>query len=76
MPMVLNLSPDGLRELRRKLGKTQAEFADMLDVERNTVVRWEMGLHLPVGRRARRLWSMMFAEQRKEDEADAQVNYQ
>ena len=32
-----------VRAARRKLGLTQAEFAERVGVARNTVVRWEAG---------------------------------
>ena len=38
-----------LRQLRAKLRLTQAQLAEQLGVTRNTVNRWEMGLHpIPV----------------------------
>jgi DNA-binding transcriptional regulator YiaG len=40
-----------VRAARRKLGLTQAAFAQRVGVERNTVTRWEMGI-LTVGRTA------------------------
>jgi DNA-binding transcriptional regulator YiaG len=34
-----------LKTIRAKLGLSQAALAARLGVQRNTVVRWEMGLH-------------------------------
>lgn len=39
------MSPDQLKSLRAKLGLSQAGLAQKLGVNRNTVARWEMGLH-------------------------------
>ena len=41
------MTPDQLKALRARLGLTQAELAEQIGVERNTVNRWEMGL-LPI----------------------------
>lgn len=41
-PMALELSSK-IRFLRRRLGKTQPEFADVLGVTQGTVSRWESG---------------------------------
>jgi transcriptional regulator with XRE-family HTH domain len=41
------MTPDQLKALRARLGLTQAQLAEKLGVERNTVNRWEMGL-LPI----------------------------
>ena len=41
---------DLLRDVRREIGLTQAAFAMMLGVSRNTVSRWELG-QLPIDRR-------------------------
>lgn len=51
-PLAL-LSPRLIRYTRQAMQMTQAEFGEYLGVERNTVTRWEMGIHLPVGRRAK-----------------------
>lgn len=39
------MTPTALKQLRRRLGLTQAGLADRIGVQRNTVVRWEMGLN-------------------------------
>jgi DNA-binding XRE family transcriptional regulator len=41
------MTPDQLKAFRARLGLTQAQLAEKLGVERNTVNRWEMGL-LPI----------------------------
>jgi DNA-binding XRE family transcriptional regulator len=41
------MTPALFKALRARLGLTQAELAEKLGVERNTVNRWEMGL-LPI----------------------------
>jgi DNA-binding transcriptional regulator YiaG len=46
------LTPETIKEIRASLSMTQEELAAHVNVERNTVARWEMGLHYPVGRRA------------------------
>jgi transcriptional regulator with XRE-family HTH domain len=38
---------EAVKTLRVRLGKTQAEFASILGVQRNTVNRWEMGKFAP-----------------------------
>lgn len=49
------LTPETIREIRTEMRMTQTELANFLDVERNTITRWEMGIHYPVGRRATKL---------------------
>ena len=39
-----------IRALRVRMGMTQAAFADLLDVSRSTVSRWETGAHPPTSR--------------------------
>jgi DNA-binding transcriptional regulator YiaG len=41
--MLYAMTPEDLRELRKKLGLSQEELAAMLKVDRRTVIRWEMG---------------------------------
>lgn len=52
------MTPDALRSLRDRLGLTQAQLGNLLGVTRNTVARWEMGLH-PIPRLAVKLLAMM-----------------
>jgi transcriptional regulator with XRE-family HTH domain len=37
------MTPRQLREFRKRLGFTQAEFAKVIGVRSNTVARWERG---------------------------------
>ena len=39
------MTPDQLKRLRPKLGLSQGALASQLGITRNTVNRWEMGLH-------------------------------
>ncbi|MCS6290397.1 MAG: helix-turn-helix transcriptional regulator [Nitrospira sp.] len=39
------MTPTDLKTLRSALGLSQQALADRLGVTRNTVTRWEMGLH-------------------------------
>lgn len=39
------MTPTQLKTIRRRLGLSQAALARKLGVSRNTVTRWEMGLH-------------------------------
>ena len=41
--MVRAMKPEELKKIRRDLKLTQQELADTLEVERNTVARWETG---------------------------------
>lgn len=50
------LTPDTIRDLRRRLGLTQTDFAKRLNetipglgVNQGTVARWETGKHRPSG---------------------------
>ena len=40
-------TPEKLKELRKRLGKTQKEFGEMLGVHVVTVIRWESGSFNP-----------------------------
>lgn len=40
-----NVTPADLKSLRARLGWSQSRLAERLGVTRNTVNRWEMGLH-------------------------------
>ena len=51
----VTLSPDVVKYTRSAMQMTQEEFGAYLGVEANTVYRWEAGIHLPVGRKAREI---------------------
>lgn len=40
-----SMTPADLKRLRASLGWSQQRLADELGVQRNTINRWEMGLH-------------------------------
>ena len=42
---VINLNR--LREIRRRVGKTQQQVGDYLSVSRSTVTKWETDIHFP-----------------------------
>ena len=46
---VFHFAPVKVTEIRRKLGLTQAEFADMLCVSLGTLRNWEQGRTYPEG---------------------------
>lgn len=39
------MTPEQLKSIRERLGLTQAQLAQRMGVERNTINRWEMGLN-------------------------------
>jgi repressor LexA len=39
------MKPKELAKVRQELGLTQQQLADALQVSRNSVARWEIGLH-------------------------------
>lgn len=43
----LEWTPEKIRKLRIKLGKTQKEFAELIGVHAGTVIRWENGTFNP-----------------------------
>jgi len=43
------ITPDAIRAARTRLGLTQAQLADRLNVPSNTVARWEQGNRTPTG---------------------------
>ena len=45
--------PEIVLYTRQAMQQTQQQFGEFLGVERNTVSRWERGVHVPVGRKAR-----------------------
>lgn len=52
------MTPSDLKTLRAKLGLSQQALADRLGVARNTVTRWEMGLH-PISPTAQKLLRLL-----------------
>jgi DNA-binding transcriptional regulator YiaG len=40
-------TPESIKELRKRLGKTQKEFGEMLGVHVVTIIRWEQGSFNP-----------------------------
>lgn len=54
------MTPASLKSLRTTLGWSQQRLADELGVQRNTVARWEMGLH-PIAPIAARLIQSIIA---------------
>ena len=42
------ISPSEIRELRKRLGLTQRELAERLDVHKQSVCNWETGRHPPL----------------------------
>lgn len=48
------MTPADLKSIRTTLGWSQQRLADELGVQRNTVARWEMGVH-PIAPMAARL---------------------
>ena len=51
-----------VRELRKTIGQTQAEFAAMLGASKDTVVSWELGRNKLSPQFARRIWFATGAE--------------
>ena len=39
------MSPSDLKTFRARLGWSEQRLAERLGVDRNTVIRWELGLH-------------------------------
>ena len=48
-PPVKSMSPRAIRQMRAKLGCTQAEFAALLNVPKVTAISWENGTRKPSG---------------------------
>jgi len=56
---------------RRRLGLSQAQLAEMLDVKRSTVVGWEYDKHLPTPRHRTDLATVLGATESYLDYGDA-----
>lgn len=54
------MTPADLKSIRTTLGWPQQRLADELGVQRNTVARWEMGVH-PIAPMAARLIQSLIA---------------
>lgn len=39
------MTPNQLKTLRKRLGMTQAQLAEAIGVQENSVYRWEAGIH-------------------------------
>ena len=46
---VTEFPPDDVKEIRRRLGKSQSEFALMIGVSISTLQNWEQGRRVPEG---------------------------
>jgi len=42
------MTPNDIKQTRLALGRTQAEFAEVLNTTKTTVSRWEQGLSSPM----------------------------
>lgn len=73
MPRMQTMTPAQLKSIRATLGWSQQRLADELGVQRNTVARWEMGMH-PISPMAARLVESFIARapghRKKRDSAD------
>ena len=58
------MKPAQLKTLRTRLNLTQTELAKALGVDRNTVTRWEMGLH-PISPIAEKLLKLLTPASKK-----------
>jgi DNA-binding transcriptional regulator YiaG len=58
------MTPTQLKHIRKRLGLTQTGLGDLLGVDRNTITRWEMGLH-PIPQTASKLLVLILASQAK-----------
>lgn len=45
----MSIRPSEIREIRKRLGLTQTEFAERLQVTRDCIAHWELGRHRPGG---------------------------
>ena len=59
--MSLSIEPGHIKALRRRLGITQGELADMTGVTPNAVAKWETGFAKPTGSRAAALRRLLGA---------------
>ena len=63
------MTPNQIRAIRSWLGLNQQEFADRLNVSRNTVARWETGTRNPGGPAIvllNQMWERLQAERTEE----------
>ncbi len=58
------MTPAQLQAFRARLGWSQMRLAQELEVTRNTVTRWEMGLH-PIPEMAVKLLALLNSPRRK-----------
>ena len=61
------MTGDELRRIRRRLGKTQLELAELLGTHKNTVARWERG-ERGISASIARLVALTVAEVAKKEE--------
>lgn len=57
------MTPTDLKALRTKRGWTQHDLAERIGVDRNTVARWEQGVH-PIPTMVEKLCRMMDGKRR------------
>jgi DNA-binding transcriptional regulator YiaG len=58
------MTPTQLKQIRKRLGLTQTGLGILLGVDRNTITRWEMGLH-PISHTTAKLLAFILASQGK-----------
>ena len=65
----IRTAPRDIRNFRRKLGITQEVFAQMLNVHRLTLIRWEKNLSVPHTRHKRIIQSLKTMTKTQLDQA-------
>ena len=59
------MTPRQISQLRKALGLTQQQLADMIGAQRHTVTRWELGMHQPRGANLKALKELIAKSKKK-----------